>query len=573
MVELLAPAANLKSGIAAINAGADALYIGGSAFGARQNAGNSMDDIAQLTDYAHRFGAKVYLTMNTILYDNELEAAQKLIRQAWKVGVDALIVQDMALLEMELPPIPLHGSTQTFNLTAERVKFLEQAGFQRVILERGITLDEIREIRRSTTVELEAFVHGAICVGYSGQCYLSQALCSRSGNRGACAQPCRSQWNLIQNDRVISRDQTLLSVGDLNLSDNLEELIAAGITSLKIEGRLKDESYVVNNTAHYDRRLRQLGVARTSSGVSTPSFEPNPTKSFSRSFSTYFLTDRTPSHTLLNTNSGEYLGTVTQVTKDSFIIDSTVVINNGDGITFDGGGTNVNTASGNRIYPNRMEGIEVGTAIYRNLDRSFRPSAVRRIDVAITFGEGTVTARDTDGATAVICYTYTEQAQNTERTADNIRKSFTKSGDTIFRVTDVLVEATPFLPMSELNELRRKLLSELSEARAAAYVREERHTAVSHPPLSGTLDYRANVANSLARQFYEKCGITHIDPAFELERPEGAVLLRTRHCIRREMGMCLRNKGVDTSPMTIENNSTRLSLRFNCQACEMEIIM
>lgn len=578
MIELLAPAANLNSGIAAVNAGADALYIGGASFGAREKAGNSIEDIGILARYAHLFGAKVYLTMNTIIYDNELDDAHRLVWQAWDAGVDALIVQDMALLEMDLPPIALHSSTQTFNLTPDRVRFLEDVGFARVILERGITLSEIEAIRRVTSVELEAFVHGAICVGYSGQCYLSEALCGRSGNRGSCAQPCRSRWNLVRNDRIIRRDETLLSVGDLNLSGSLTELIEAGVSSLKIEGRLKDEAYVVNNTAHYNRKLVEADIKRSSSGSSTAKFMPNPAKSFSRSFSTYLLHERRPAGSLLNVGGGEYLGRVIGVGSDYFEIDNRVEINNGDGITFggSGGGTNINTMQGDRIYPNRMDGVSIGVDIYRNLDRSFRPVAERKIDLVVEFVNGRITAVDSDGVTATVEYDMaeTEIAKNPERAREGIVRALMKSGDTIFRITKVDVMNTPFLTAARLNELRRELLELMAEARRAHYVRLQRCTAISHPDLGGVvLDYLANVSNRLSREFYERCGANVIGGAFELERvAAGAALLRTRHCIRREIGQCLRDRGSSADELYIENNGRRLRLEFDCAVCEMVIV-
>lgn len=575
MIELLAPAANLQSGIAAITAGADALYIGGPAFGAREKAGNSIEGITALANHAHLFGVKVYLTMNTIIYEHELSAAQKLVHQAWEAGVDAIIVQDMALTQMALPPIPLHASTQTFNLTVDRVKFLEDAGFDRVILERAITLDEIRKIRQATNVELEAFVHGAICVGYSGQCYLSESLCHRSGNRGACAQPCRSDWNLLQNSKLIAQNKPLLSVGDMNLSDHLRELVDAGVTSLKIEGRLKDVDYVVNNTAHYNGRLTELNVPRTSIGVCTPSFEPNPAKSFSRRLTTFMLNERRPSVSLLhNGEGGEYIGTVTKTDKDFFETDTEIKINNGDGISFAGGGTNINSAVGHRIFPNRMDGIRVGIKIFRNLDRDFRPTSERKIDAAIVFNSSVITVRDSDGVEAEIEYQSSEIAKNEQRMRENIINAFSKSGDTIFRVRDVDVRVTPFLPMSELNRLRRELLEQLTRKRLDSYQRPAKHCANQYPQLGvESLDYRANVANSLARQFYERCGVVDVEQAFELAAPVvDSVVLRSRHCVRREMGICLRDKGVDRGELYIENNGRRFRLEFDCAECEMLVI-
>lgn len=567
-VELLSPAASLSVARAAIDAGADAIYIGGPAFGARVKAGNSMQDIELVAQYAHLFGAKVYLALNTIIYESELKAVERLIWQAWESGVDALIIQDMGIVEMSLPPIALHASTQTFNLTLDRVKFLEDVGFERVILERGITLDEIRAIRQASSVELEAFVHGAICVGYSGQCYLSESLCARSGNRGECAQPCRSRWNLIQNERVISRNQTLLSVGDMNLAHSLSDLIDAGVTSLKIEGRLKDESYVVNNTAYYNQKLASLDVPRPSFGASTASFIANPEKSFSRNFSTYFLNERVPVMSLLKSYQGEYLGVVSRLAADYFCLDREVKINNGDGISFNDMGTNINVVLDGWIYPNKMDGIEVGTEVYRNLDRSFLPAAIRKIDVRISVLDSCIVAVDCQGTTASVDYV-AQSALNTEKAAHSIKTALSKSGDTIFKVVNVAIQSTPFMPISALNELRRRLFDNLLEARN--YHRIERSTVTRYPQLGTELDYRANIANSLARAFYEKCGVSDIQMAYEISKPHGAELLRTRHCIRREMGMCLRLKGSSVAALFLENNGRRFCLEFDCSVCEMVI--
>ena len=568
MVELLSPAANLKSGLAAVEAGADALYVGAEVFGARQKAGNSLEDIGQLCRRAHLFGVRVYLTVNTVLYDVELCRAEELIWQAWQSGVDALIVQDMGLLEMSLPPVELHASTQTFNLTPDKVRWLEDVGFQRVVLERSLSVKEIRKIREATNVELEAFVHGAICVGYSGQCYLSEALCHRSGNRGACAQPCRSLWNLYRSGRLIEQNKALLSVSDMNLSDRLAELVDAGVTSLKIEGRLKDENYVVNNTAYYSNKINELGFERVSKGTSTALFTPDPTKSFSRRFSTFLFDKRKPTTSLLNGTSGEFIGKIVAIGRDYIELDRNFSINNGDGLSFAASGTNVNASEGRRIFPNAMNDIELGVEVYRNFDNSFKPSAVRKIDVDIEFLDGIIVAKDSTELTAHIEYQYDELANNSERAAENIRVAMGKGGDTIFEVVGVEVLHTPFLPISKLNDLRRNLLGELTQKRFDQYQRPIRKTTIAHPELPvAKIDYRYNVTNRLSRQFYEKCGAIQVEQGYEFEAARGAELMRTRHCIRRELGLC-----GDQESLYIENNGRRFILEFDCRECEMMII-
>jgi putative protease len=598
-LELLAPAKNAEFGIAAVESGADAVYIGAPKFGARAAAGNAPDDIRRLAEYAHRFRAKVYLALNTILYDNELAEAEAIARQAIEAGVDALIVQDMALAEMNLP-IPLHASTQTFNLSPQKAVFFEKAGFSRLILERAIGLDEIKEIHaKAPGIELEAFVHGAICVGYSGQCYLSQTVAGRSGNRGECMQPCRWDFNLTGEPfQRLATAKHLLSVADLNLSGQLEPLIDAGVTSFKIEGRLKDLTYLKNSTAFYRQRLdaiiaRRPDLARASAGETAFDFTPDPEKSFSRGFSEYYLVD--PANRVASFDTpksiGQYVGEVRKVARDSFVLDGDARLSAGDGLFFLSGGgefgTSVNRAEGRAVWPNRMEGIAPGTKIYRNHDHAFVKSLDRSktrrtiaVQAVVSVDEHQLTLALTDGEGNRVEKTllgYYDFAQNPLKAEETIRQQTGKSGETIFRVESVQVrwDVPRFVAASQLNALRREALDEIDRLRQRNYRREERKPAdetTLYP--QSELDYRANVTNRLAEQFYKKHGVTALEPGFELRDDwVGKEVMRTRYCIRREMGQCLQEKSCSyRGPMQLENNYYVFALTFDCARCEMALI-
>ena len=598
-LELLAPAKDAEHGMTAIDYGADAVYIGAPKFGARAAVGNSIEDIRRLTDYAHRFRARVFLALNTVLYDDELADARRIATQAWEAGVDALIIQDMALAGMDLPPIPLHASTQTFNLSPDKTAFFEKAGFSRVILERAASLDDIRKIHRAADIELEAFVHGAICVCYSGQCYLSQAVSGRSGNRGECMQPCRWDYNLTgENFRRLATAKHLLSVGDLDLSEHLEALVDAGVTSFKIEGRLKDSGYLKNSVAWYRQKLdavisRRPDLVRASVGETVFDFEPDPGKTFSRGFTDYYLVDPENKISSFDTpkSIGRYVGQVQKAAKDSFVLDTGGTLANGDGICFvsDGEmqGTNVNRADGKTVWPNKMEGIVPGTKIYRNYDHAFAKSLDRSktrrtigVDGIVVIGAENLTLRFTDSegnAAEKSAPGVFEPAQNHGRAEETIRTQIAKTGDTIYRVENIRIEwdEPRFVPSSVLNGLRRETLETLDRERRNAYKRETRRpsddTAV-YPQT--TLDYRANVTNKQAEAFYKKYGVTVIEPGFELqEDPTGKEVMRTKYCIRREMGECLREKSCTyRGPMQLENNYNIFELKFDCPRCEMALI-
>lgn len=596
-LELLSPAKNADYGIAAINHGADAVYIAAQKFGAREAAGNSMAAIERLVAYAHRYFAKVYLTLNTIIYEHELEEARSMAIQAYNIGCDALIVQDMALLEMGLPPIPLHASTQANILAVEKVRFLENVGFTRVVLGRELSLREIADIHAEADIELEGFVHGALCVSHSGQCYLSQALTGRSANRGACAQPCRSSYDLLDvNGKMLVKNKHLLSLRDFNLSDRLEDLYKAGITSFKIEGRLKDFTYVKNATTYYRRELdklmeKDLGIQKPSSGSTHVSFTPSLEASFNRGFTHYFIDGKKRKMASLDTpkHKGEKLGNVVETGSTWFTVATQVAISNGDGICFFDRqdvlkGTKVNRTEGGRAYPLSMEGIERGMAVFRNYDHTFEKqlagaTAKRFIGVDLLFSanddEVTITATDEDGIAVTLKEPQTgEPAKNEETALRSLKENLSKSGDGIFMFTPTITSGKAyFYPHAVANAWRRKISDLLESKRIEQYHREEKRivpNSTSYP--SSSLSYMGNVANSLARKFYQRHGVVHIDNAFELDGSNNGDLMTTHYCIRYELGICTKGKVAgNAESLYLYNNGKRLRVDFDCQRCRMTV--
>jgi 23S rRNA 5-hydroxycytidine C2501 synthase len=594
-VELLAPAKTCEAGMAAIACGADAVYIGAARFGAREAAGNRLDDIARLTAYAHTYWARVYVTLNTILFDHEIPDALALIGELSHINIDGLIIQDMGLLECDLPPIPLIASTQTHNATPAKVKFLEQVGFQRVILARELSLEQIRAIRAETSVELEVFVHGALCVGYSGQCYLSYALGGRSGNRGQCAQPCRKRYSLYDNaGRRLHDQRYLLSLKDMDRADCLEDLLNAGVTSFKIEGRLKDLPYVQNVVGYYrqklDAALKALNLSRSSSGTTTLHFEPHPHKTFHRGRTPYFLTGRDRDMASLDTpkSIGEPVGTVLSCQERSLTLATTVELHNGDGLCFfdqqrNLHGIKVNTVQGATIVPAAMPTLEPGTSVFRNYDHAFqnalkKPAASRRIPVSITVQEiergFQVAAIDADGVTASVAFDAAKTpARAPEAALASIRKQMAKCGDTEFTCAEVEVAWSQpyFLPVALLNDLRRTVLAGLAAARIPQRPivrRQVRPNAVPYPET--TLDYRANVVNTNAAAFYRRHGVTQIEPGAELGRDfRGQMVMRAKYCLRFQLGSC---QPPHPGPWyLVDEEGHEFTLRFRCEVCDMEI--
>jgi putative protease len=593
-IELLAPAKNRESGEAAINHGADAVYIGGNKFGAREAAGNSLVDVELLCKYAHKYFAKVYLTLNTILYDNELEQAREMLVRAFEAGCDAVIIQDMALLEMDLPPIPLFASTQMDNCTLEKIAFLQNIGFSRVILARELSLKQIAEIRKSTAIELESFIHGSLCVSYSGRCYLSEVLSGRSANRGSCAQLCRLPFDLYDAQGVkIASDKHLLSLKDLNMSDYLEDLMAVGVTSFKIEGRLKDISYVKNITAYYRKRIdsfleKSSDYRKSSSGRVELFFEPEAERSFSRGFTTYFAEGRQRGLNAGTAKStGKFCGTAVLVAKRSFTIDNAGSLANGDGICFFDSsgkllGTRVNTANGNTITPLSMEGISVGTKIFRNSDRLFdkqlaAKSAVRKIyadvSIAISGNSILISAKDEDSVSVEISILHSaEKAIAKDRMRTTIVEQFGKTGDTIFDFQIDCTECEYFFPISAINAWRRQLIQVLETARQNQYKRKESQIVRSDILyITDEIDFTANVSNSLAEQFYRRHGVRKITKAVET----GTVpthLMFNKYCIKFELGICpVKQNASNSGDLFLTCSNKKLKLHFDCKKCEMSV--
>ncbi len=591
-VELLAPARDLECGIAAIDCGADAVYIGAPRFGARAAAGNAPEDIAALVRHAHKFWARVYVTLNTLLLDDELEPARRLAWQLHEIGVDGLIIQDAGLLECDLPPMPLIASTQMHNHTPERVAFLEHAGFRRAILARELTLDEIRAIRAAApAIELECFVHGALCVCFSGQCLLSYALGGRSGNRGQCAQPCRRAYTLVDAEgRTLASDSHLLSLHDLNLSDRLPDLLAAGVTSFKIEGRLKDRTYVANVVAFYRERLDEAmraatGFERSSSGTSSPGFEPDLAKTFNRGFTTYFLDGRAEAVGSPETPkmTGEKIGRVVNVAPDSFTIDGQIELHPGDGLAFFGTdghlrGTVVNAVRGRAVFPQKIEDIEPGTTIHRNHDHAFlsqvaaaRPE--RRIAVTMTLDATGLAAVDENGNRAEAPLGPAPVAEKPEAALATLRRQLAKTGDTEFACTrvDIACDPIPFLPVAALNALRREVLARLSALRETNRPRHQGRIVPNETPYpTRDLSYLGNVLNAKAEAFYRRHGVERIESAAESGLDlAGRRVMTTRYCIREQLGLC--GSGIAEPLTLIDDEGRRLELRFDCEHCAMEV--
>ena len=597
-IELLAPAKDKKTAFAAIDCGADAVYIGSPRFGARVNASNSLDDIKEVVEYAHRFRVKVYVTINTIMSDDELKEAVELIYQLYDTGVDALIVQDMGLLECKLPPIKLFASTQCHNSTLEKVKFLEKTGFSRVILARELSLEEIREIASNTGVEIETFVHGALCVSYSGQCYMSYAIGGRSANRGECAQPCRKKYSLVDSEGVVvAKDKHLLCLRDLNFSSDIKDLIDAGVSSFKIEGRLKDEDYIKNVVGFYRRKIDEViantEYERSSSGYSVPGFEPDVSKTFNRGYCEYFLHGRNKNITSFDSpkSRGEYAGRVKEVFEKYFLFDG-CELNNADGICFFDGrgeliGTSVNKAEGNKIFPQSMNGLRKGVEVFRNYNHKFSKmlesaKVLRKIAASVRFVEKAqcyeLSAVDEDGVRVVVeAGRNYDKAMNQELAMNNIIKCLKKAGDSCFDIKDVMVEVEvyPFIPVSELNELRRGLLKKLEEERLASYEVEKSEGVSISPYFERELFYDANIMNEKAKEFYEKRGAICREYALEKTgESEGKILMTTKHCLKFSLGLCSKEgkKHRYREPFfLVDSHGKRYRLLFECKSCCMKI--
>ncbi len=606
ILELLAPAKNLEFGMEAINHGADAVYVGGPGFGARAAAGNSVADIERLCAHAHRFGARVYVAFNTILRDDELAEAERLVHQLYQAGADALIVQDMGLLKLDLPPIALHASTQTDNRSPEKVRFLEQVGFSQVVLARELTLAQIRAIADATSVQLEFFIHGALCVSYSGQCYLSHAVTGRSANRGECAQLCRLPCSLEnRSGQLLAQDSHLLSLKDMNQTANLRALVDAGISSFKIEGRLKGLDYVKNVTAWYRQQLDAIlderpELSRASAGRCQFTFNPDPAKSFNRGATDYFLHGRQGDISAFDSPkfAGEPVGAVCRLGPNWLEVTAVpagIEFHNGDGLTFftdkrELTGLRINRAEGTRLYPAEpLRGLAPGMALYRNHDQAFaallaKPSAERRIGVRLQLRDSasgvTLTLTDEQGVCAQARLSFDKQAANQpERALATLREQLAKLGNTLFVAEAVEIDLPQpwFIPVSALNRLRRDGIAALEANRQQAHRRPQRQEQQQPAPLLGSesLSYLGNVYNAAAEAFFREHGVTQIAPAFEANREENEVaLMITKHCLRYSFNQCPKQQGpgFKPEPLSLKLGSDSYRLRFDCKRCEMQVL-
>ena len=603
-IEILAPAKDLLHGMAAINSGADAVYIGAPQFGARSNAHNSIEDVAALVNYAHLYHAQVFVVMNTILYDNELETCRQMIWDLYHIGVDALIIQDMAIMEMELPPIVLHASTQANNRDPKNIKFLADAGIKRVVLARELNLHQIKEISEATDVELEFFVTGALCVSFSGNCYMSVANGERSANRGSCAQNCRLPYNLIDgHGETLIKNSHLLSIKDFDVTDQIPNLIEAGIVSFKIEGRLKDIVYVKNNVSFLRKKIdafleQNPNYTKASSGKCTFTFDSELNRTFNRGYTDYFVNERHQSIGSWESpkSKGQYIGKLIKTVGNSYEIENGELLNNGDGLCFinennEADGIYVNKAENGIIYPNVLKEIKDGTFIYRNNDAAFikiverEDSAVRKIGTTLHLTENEngfeLTATDEDGYVSNVLLEHDkEPTKNNLSIEDNIKTQLAKTGFTPYTADEITIQFSDnwFLPISKINEMRRTVYEQLIEIRLANYKREEHQIVkTDHPFPVDQLDFTYNVANKMARKFYERHGVNEIEKAFELQWDPGkSRVMTTKYCIKYELERCPkyhpehRDKKVK-EPLVLKQGELEYKLKFNCKPCEMEI--
>ena len=606
-LELLAPAKNLQQGMAALSHGADAVYMGAPLFGARAAAGNSLQDMERLARYAHLYRAKVYATVNTVLFDNELPQAEAMIERLCQAGVDALIVQDVGLLRLHLPPMELHASTQMHNLDPQRVRFLQQAGFARIILPRELSLQQIREMRQTTTAQLEAFVQGALCVCYSGQCYMSLCLTGGSGNRGTCSQPCRSSYDLCNEaGETLLRNQHLLSLKDFSAARHLREMARAGVTSFKIEGRLKDLAYVKNVTAYYRQLLDSMMQGSqewlpASSGKCTFHFRPDLERTFNRGFTDYFLQGRQPMASFATQKSmGKRIGVVQAVAGGAVRVDTRETLAPGDGLCYFGAdgtlkGMLVNQVRGNTFVPNHLDSdVRPGIPLWRNSDFLFEKqlqghTADRRIGVRMALEETPdglrLTVRDEEGnASTAIAPCERQLARDAHAAHQHIERQLGKLGDTPFALSSLRLPPTPlFLPASLLNALRREAAQGLAERRMAAYG-PARPAAPCDPPSPRypypTVDYRANVTNQAAEDFYKHHGTSVLQRGLDQTHDyAGKALMTSKYCLRYELGQCLRLKNNASvappyrGPLLLRNRQHVFALRFDCERCEMQVLL
>jgi len=597
-IELLIPAKDLHSGQVAIQHGADALYVGAPRFGARQAAGNSLQDLEQLIRYAHLYGSKVHVTVNTLLFDHELEDARKLIWQLYEMGTDALIIQDLGILKMDLPPIALHASTQCHNHSLERIQMLEKAGFKRAILAREMDMETIRNIHDQCDIELETFVHGALCVCYSGQCYISKMMTGRSGNRGECAQICRTLFDLQDaHGKTLLKDKHLLSLRDMNRSAYLADLMNAGVVSFKVEGRLKDENYVKNITAYYRQILDHIllgkpDMEKSGSGQTVVFFEPDPKKTFNRGYTPYFVDGKREKIASFDTPKamGQYIGKLRQDLHGNLVYEGSKTIINGDGLCFinsDGAleGFFVNGVDRNRIIPHKPLSVFKQVDLYRNVDKDFEKklegrSAERKMAVDMAFEEVENGFRlrlcDEDGVEAESIMESEKTLANKPEMADSqLRTSLSKLGNTPYQLRSLEVRASGyFLPTSFINKMRTEAAEKLSVARMEHFRPQDTPLAYKPAHLLEAADYKRNITNELHRAVYEDFGAKQTEYGLDKTQDySGKELMVCKYCLRYELGLCSKNKDARkvAYPLYITNGKHKFQLQFDCKNCEMKI--
>ena len=589
--ELLAPAKDINCAITAINCGADAIYVGAAAFGARKKAGNSIEDIKKIVEYAHLFNVKIYVTVNTVIFDDELKEVEKLINELYEAGVDALIIQDLGILKLNIPPIPLHASTQCHNLDIEKIKFLQSLNISRIVLPRELSLNEIQKIKEETGAELEFFVHGALCVSYSGQCYLSHAIGGRSANRGECAQPCRNKYSLVdEKGNYIIKDKYLLSLKDFCLIDNLEDLIKLGVKSFKIEGRLKDEDYIKTTVLAYRKRLDKIPFSKKSSfGEIITDFNPDLSKVFNRSFTKYNIEKSDINSIDTPKNKGEFIGTVKSVFKNGFEISNSKKLNQNDGIcAFINGdltGSTITKIEGNKIFLLNPLTLKNGDKIFRNLDFEYQKlsknTPVQRkifININVTFLKSKIifSMKENNNSAVIFIENSFEKAKNKQKAKETIIKQLSKLGDTVFTAKNIEITGEiPFIPVSVLNEIRRNLAEKLRENILDNYEFSKRDLDFKPKefPKNIVNDYKLNITNKNAKEIYKLSGLENPSEGFETSpHIKNAVLMQTKNCLRKLGGICHKNNSDKRKLFLQDNFGNRYPLKFDCKNCVMEIL-
>lgn len=592
VTELLAPAKDINCAKIAIDCGADAIYIGANSFGARKKAGNSLEDIKKIVEYAHLFNVKIYVTVNTVIFDDELKDVEILIKNLYKIGVDALIIQDLGLLKLDLPPIQLHASTQCHNLNIEKIKFLQSLNISRIVLPRELSLKQIKEIKEKTKAEIEFFVHGALCVSYSGQCYLSHSIGGRSANRGDCAQPCRNKYSLIDEDnKYLIKNKYLLSLKDFCLINSLDKLIDSGVYSLKIEGRLKDEEYIKTVVSAYRKKLDNFPhIEKSSNGIIISDFNPDLNKVFNRGFTQYNICKNENINSIdTPKNKGEFIGIVTEIFKNGFIISNPKKLNINDGIcSFINNeltGSTIKKIQNNKIFLLNNIPLKKGDKIYRNFDFNYHKYSksttserklLTNIFITSTKNEINFLIKTNKNQVDFSLENKFEIAQNKQKAIDTLKKQFSKLGDTIFLANNIEINGEiPFIPVSEINKIRRILFDKLKKNILDNYKSSKRNLnfiPIDFPKEIAN-DYKLNITNEKAKILYKQAGLKNPSSGYEISpKIKNAVLMQTKNCLRKLTNSCLKNCMNNKKLFLEDTFGNKYPLVFDCKNCIMEIL-